>query len=76
MELDDFRAAERGGKLKLDGVLQQITDTDPNFADIVRQALAGPKTEFPDYTIARVLTRNGWPISETAIRNWRAKHHG
>ena len=76
MELDDFRPAERGGQLKLDSILQQITDNEPDLADIVRQALTGPKTEFPDYTIAKVLTRNGWQISETAVRNWRAKHHG
>ena len=67
ISLDEFRP-KRGGVSKVDLILASMPDGD---AEVARQALAGPQDEFPNSTLARVLTRMGWPVSPSAIRRWR-----
>lgn len=74
MELDHFRRTTVGARLKVDGLLEQIAEQHPDLAGTVRQALEGDPDEFPSATIAKVLTRNGWTVSDTAIANWRRRN--
>ena len=71
MELADFEPPNIAPRLKVDIILDQM---DPGLRDIVTQALQGPTSQFPSRTIATVLTRNGWPISDSAVANWREKN--
>lgn len=74
MELDHFRRTATQTRLKVDRLLEQIAEQHPDLAHTVRQALEGDPDEFPSNTIAKVLTRNGWKVSDTAIANWRRRN--
>jgi hypothetical protein len=71
VDLDCFRRPAPARRNKVDALLDAIAANDPDLAGIVRQALEGDPAEFPTRTIAKVLTRNGWHVADTAISNWR-----
>ena len=71
MELSDFHHPNTAPRMKVDVILDQMDD---DLRGIVTKALQGPTSQFPSRTIATVLTRNGWPISDSAVSNWRQKN--
>lgn len=74
-ELADLLKAEatvnKSRTLRIDAILEQIEH--PSDRTALERALADATIPAP--WIARALRKHGYPVSETAIRNYREKHH-
>lgn len=74
-ELADLLKAEatanKSRVLRIDAILEQIEHPSDRIA--LECALADATIPAP--WIARALRKHGFPVSETAIRNYREKHH-
>lgn len=59
----------RGGKFKVDEILGSMDEEDRAS---LRAALcdSGVQTQ----RVAHVLTERGWPVSWSAVKNWRVKN--
>jgi hypothetical protein len=71
VDLAEFRRPTGPSRNKVDDLLDKIAEDDPALAATVREALEGDRAEFPTRTIAVVLTRNGWPVGDSAVNTWR-----
>jgi len=71
-EFDAFEAASAGGQpLKVDAILGELDESDPDRAAKLRAALAGP---YKHSVVSRVLKTWGRQVTGDAVKAWRDRH--
>ncbi len=70
-DFDDEAAAGTPVRCRTCHILSDLDASDPKRAAELREAIAG---RYPNSVIARVLTKWGFPIGESAVRGHRSRH--
>lgn len=69
LTLDDLAVVPQARPCKVAVILEKLSDGE---RELVEQAIAGPKEQYPHRKIASALSKRVWPVSDHAVSDHRA----